>query len=211
MTVKELVWDMDGTLLDTTAVVPAALARAVRVLGGPVVDADDIVAAYWRGTPEVIMEHLVARPLTPTETDVYYRELEGVEVAPYPEVADAFAALQAQGRALAVFTGASSRAAGMLLESAGLPVDVLIGGDHVERPKPAPDGILMASEKLGIDPVNVAYVGDSPLDLRAATAAGSQSAAAAWGHMYDRTERADVVLAGPLQALELLSVGKRVM
>ncbi|MFC7306840.1 HAD family hydrolase [Streptomyces monticola] len=209
MTLKELVWDMDGTLLDTTAVVPAALARAVRVLGGPDVDASDVVAAYWRGTPEVIMEHLVGRSLTATETDVYYRELEGVEVVPYPEVVDAFATLRAQGNALAVFTGASSRAAGMLLESAGLPVDVLIGGDHVERPKPAPDGIYLAAQELGVDPVDVAYVGDSPLDLRAATTAGSHGAAAAWGHMYDPAERADVVLAGPLQALELLSGGAR--
>lgn len=99
----------------------------------------------------------------------------------------------------------------MLLESAGLPVDVLIGGDQVARPKPAPDGILLAAEELGIDPVDVAYVGDSPLDLRAATSAGSHSAAAAWGHMYDQAERADVVLSGPLQALDLLFVGKHVM
>lgn len=210
MTVKELIWDMDGTLLDTTAVVPAALARTVRALGGPDVDASDVVAAYWRGTPEVIMEHLVGRPLMPAETDVYYRELEGVDVAPYPEVADAFAALRARGRALAVFTGASSRAASMLLESAGLPVDVLIGGDQVTRPKPASDGILLAAGRIGVDPVDVAYIGDSPLDLRAATAAGSHSAAAAWGHMYDQAERADAVLAGPLQALDLLYAGEPV-
>lgn len=205
MTVEELVWDMDGTLLDTTAVVPAALARAVRALGGPDVDAHDIVAAYWRGTPEVIMEHLVGRPLMPAETEVYYRELEGAEVVPYSGVVDVFAALRAQGRALAVFTGASSRAAGMLLRSAGLHVDVLIGGDHVARPKPAPDGILLAAKELGIDPVDLAYVGDSPLDLRAAVAAGSRGAAAAWGHLYDQAERADAVLSGPLQALDLLS------
>ncbi|GGR40239.1 HAD family hydrolase [Streptomyces aurantiogriseus] len=196
MTVKELVWDMDGTLLDTTPVVPAALARAVRALGGPGVDADDIVAEYWRGTPEVIMEHLVGRPLMVTETEVYYRELEGAEGAPYPGVVDVFAALRAQGRALAVFTGASSRAAGMLLRSAGLHVDVLIGGDHVSRPKPAPDGVLLAAKELGIDPVDIAYVGDSPLDLRAAVGAGSRGAAAAWGHLYDQAERADVVLSG---------------
>jgi HAD superfamily hydrolase (TIGR01509 family) len=206
MTVEELVWDLDGTLLDTTAVVPAALARAVRALGGPDVAVDDIVAEYWRGTPEVIMEHLVGRPLTLTETEVYYRELEGAEVLPYPGVVDTFAALRARGRAVAVFTGASSRAAGMLLRSAGLHVDVLIGGDQVSSPKPAPDGILLAAKELGVDPVDVAYVGDSPLDLRAAVAAGSRGAAAAWGHLYDQAERADVVLAGPLQALDLLTV-----
>ncbi len=206
MSVKELVWDIDGTLLDTTAVVPAAFVRAVRALSGPDLDPSDVVGAYWRGTPEVILEHLLGRPLTPTETDVYYRELKGVEVAPYPEVADTFAALRVQGRALAVFTGASTRAAGMLLKAAGLPVDVLIGGDQVARSKPAPDGILLAAKKLGIGPENVAYIGDSPLDVRAATAAGSQGVAAAWGHQYDQAEPADVVLTSAVRALDLLSV-----
>ena len=124
----------NGTLLDTTSVVPAAFVRAVHALGGPDVDSDDVVAAYWQGTPEVILTHLVGRPLTPNETDVYYRDLEGVEVAPYAGVVDVFAALRERGRALAVFTGASSRAAGMLLKAAGLHVDVLIGGDRVTQP-----------------------------------------------------------------------------
>ena len=204
MPVKELVWDMDGTLLDTTAAVPAAFVRAVRALGGPELDASDVVDAYWRGTPEVILEHLVGRPLTPTETDLYYRELEGVEVAPYPEVADTFAALEVQGRARAVFTGASTRAAGMLLKAADLPVDLLIGGDQVSHSKPAPDGILLAAKELGIEPQDVAYIGDSLPDLRAATAAGSQSIAAAWGHQYDQAMPADVVLTSPARALDLL-------
>ncbi|MEV6162230.1 HAD family hydrolase [Streptomyces sp. NPDC052052] len=205
MTVEELIWDMDGTLLDTTTVVPAAFVRSVRTLGGPVIDANDVVGAYWRGTPEVILEHLVGRPLEGSETEVYYLELAGVEVAPYPGVADVFAALRARGRAVAVFTGNSSRAAEALLRSAGLHADVLIGGDHVSRPKPAPDGILLTAAELGTDPVHVAYIGDSPLDLRAAAAAGSRGAAAAWGHLCDQAEHADVVLSGPLQALDLLS------
>ncbi len=206
MPIRELVWDMDGTLLDTTTAVPVAFVRAVRALSGPDLATSDVVDAYWRGTPEVILEHLVGRPLTPTETEVYYRELEGVDVASYPEVADTFAALKAQGRALAVFTGASTRAAGMLLKAADLPVDVLIGGDKVARSKPAPDGILLAATELGIEPEDVAYIGDSLLDLRAATSAGSHSVAAAWGHQYDPAQQADVVLASAARALDLLSL-----
>jgi HAD superfamily hydrolase (TIGR01509 family) len=205
MTVKELVWDIDGTLLDTTAAVPAAFVRAVRALDGPDVDPSDVVDAYWRGPPEVILEHLVGRPLTPTQTDVYYRELQGVEVAPYSEVADTFTTLKARGRARAVFTGTSTRAARLLLTAADLPVDVLIGGDQVARSKPAPDGILLAAKELRIEPEQVAYIGDSPLDLRAASAAGCHSVAAAWGHQYDQSERADVVLTSAGRALELLS------
>jgi len=81
---------------------------------------------------------------------------------------------------------------------------VLVGGDEVARPKPAPDGVLMIAAALGVRPDELAYVGDSPPDARAARAAGSHAALAAWGHMYDPAEPADSVLARPGDALALL-------
>ena len=54
-----VVWDMDGTLLDTTAVVPDAFVAAVLELGGPAVDRDDVVSAYSMGVPEAILEHFL--------------------------------------------------------------------------------------------------------------------------------------------------------
>lgn len=57
----------------------------------------------------------------------------------------------------------------MLLRSAGLRADLVIGGDQIQHPKPAPDGILLAADKLGTDATQLAYVGDSPLDLQAAS------------------------------------------
>ncbi|MCC9311103.1 HAD family hydrolase [Kitasatospora sp. RB6PN24] len=206
MAIEALLWDMDGTLLDTTVVVPAAFVRTVRALGGRSIDEAEVVGAYWRGTPEVILEHLVGRRLASDETDVYYRELESAEPGLYPGVREVFDVLRSQGRVRAVFTGASTRAAAMLLKSAGLEADLVIGGDQVHRPKPAPDGILFAAGELGTDTTQLAYVGDSPLDIRAARAAGSHSAAAGWGHMYDGTEPADSVLAVPQQALDLLAM-----
>src|SRR5262249_47255366 len=109
------------------------------------------------------------------------------------------------GHRVAVFTGASSRAATMLLAAAGIAVDVLVGGDEVERPKPAADGLLLTARRLGIAPIDVAYIGDAPNDLRAATAAGSIGAAAAWGHQYQSAEPAAVTLATPGEALALLA------
>lgn len=204
MTVAELVWDMDGTLLDSTVVVPAAFVRAVARLGGQPVSPAQAVAAYPVGTPEAILAHLVGRPLGPHETDFYYQELHGAQVAAYPGIVETLAALRARGRAVAVFTGASTRGARMLLDAAGLAVDVLVGGDHVRRPKPAGDGVLLAAERLRVAPGAVAYIGDSPLDLRAAASAGSVGAAAAWGHLYDAQEPADRTLVRPEAALDLL-------
>lgn len=204
MTVRELVWDMDGTLLDSSVAVPAAFIAAVRQLGGPAVGADQVVASYGRGTPEVILAHLLGRDLGPLDAEAYYLALGEARVTAFPGVADVLGTLRARGKPVVVFTGASSRAAEMLLRQAGLGADVLVGGDHVAHPKPAPDGLELAAVRLGVGAAELAYIGDSPLDLRAAAAAGSLGAAAAWGHQYDPAEPANCTLAAPAAALALL-------
>jgi HAD superfamily hydrolase (TIGR01509 family) len=210
VTVRELVWDMDGTLLDSGVAVPTAFIAAVRRLGGPVVDADQVVASYARGTPEVILAHLLGRDLAPLDAEAYYLALGEASVTAFAGIAGVMDTLRARGRPVVVFTGASSRAAGMLLRQAGLRADVLIGGDHVQRPKPAPDGLELAARRLGLAAAELAYIGDSPLDVRAAAAAGSLGAAAAWGDQYDPAEPAACTLAAPADALALLGLDREV-
>ncbi|MEV0279782.1 HAD family hydrolase [Streptomyces sp. NPDC050610] len=205
MNLRNVVWDMDGTLLNSSRVVPEAFVRAVAELSGPPVAADEVVDAYWRGTPEVILTFLMQRQLTPHESESYYRALDGAEVEPYPGVPETLTALRRRNLPITVFTGASTRAAELLLRSAGLSADLVIGGDTVDRPKPAADGMLLAARRLGTAAEHLALVGDSPLDLQAAKAAGSHSASAAWGHMYDAAEPADTTLHTPDQVLELLA------
>jgi HAD superfamily hydrolase (TIGR01509 family) len=206
VTVRQLVWDMDGTLLDSSVVVPAAYVAAIRRLGGPELTPAQVIASYSLGPPETLLAHLLGRTLAARESEAYYDELSGVTARPYPGVEEVLAALRARGHRVVVFTGASSRAATMLLAAAGVAVDVLVGGDEVTRPKPAADGLLLAAQRLGITPGDIAYIGDSPNDLRAATAAGGISAAAAWGHQYQSAEPADVTLATPAEALALVAL-----
>ena len=200
----QLVWDMDGTLLDSGVVVPTAYLAALRELGGPVATAADVVARYGLGVPELILADLLGRDVGAVEADVYYGQLARTEVAPYPGVADVLAALRARGHSVAIFTGSSSRAAAILLTSAGLQADVVVGGDLVARPKPAGDGLMLVASQLGVPASALAYIGDAPNDLRAARAVGGIAAAAAWGHQYDPAESADVTLAGPGAALHLM-------
>jgi phosphoglycolate phosphatase len=198
------VWDMDGTLIDSTRVVPAAFVRAVAALGGPPITAADVIGAYWRGTPEVILTFLTGRELSAAEHDVYYRELDGVRVEPYPGIADTLAAIAADALPFVVFTGASTRSARVLLTAAGLTPDLVIGGDLLQRPKPAPDGLLLAAAELGTTADRLILIGDSHLDLRSAKAAGARSASAAWGHLYDPAEPADVTLREPQDLLPVI-------
>ncbi|MBX9245081.1 HAD-IA family hydrolase [Actinotalea ferrariae] len=200
-----LVWDMDGTLLDSTHVVPEAFVATVRELGVDDVDHERVVAAYSLGVPEVMLEHLVGRPLSDAEVGLYYDRLLGSSVTAYAGVLETLRALRARGLPIVIFTGASTRAARTLLASAGITYDVLVGGDQVARPKPAPDGLLEAARRLAVDPADLVYIGDAPTDLRAARSAGARGAAATWGHLYRADEPADVHLLEPADALDLLA------
>lgn len=203
--VARIVWDMDGTLLDTTDVVPGAFVSAIAELGGPAVDRADVVAAYSLGVPEIILEHFLKRPLRHGEAESYYRRLADVQVLPYDGVDLSLRSLRMAGHPIAVFTGASTRAARSLLSAAGLDVDILVGGDQVEHPKPAGDGVREAARRLGVSPAAVFYLGDAPTDLVAAKAAGARSVAVAWGHLYRHDVPADHTLHRPMDALRLLT------
>ena len=199
--VTAVVFDMDGTLVDSTTVIPDAYISVIRSLGGPAYEREDIVAAYHVGPPEAMLTHLLGRPARPEEVDAYHDRLAALApggVTVYPGVAALLDALRALVP-LAVFTGASILACRILLGAAGLleRFTTLVGSDEVERSKPHPDGIIEACARLGVATADAAYVGDAPNDLEAARRSRALALAAAWGHQYRPDEPADGVLQRP--------------
>jgi phosphoglycolate phosphatase/AHBA synthesis associated protein len=157
-----------------------------------------------------MLTHLLGRDATDEDVDRYLRRLDeggpGVEV--YPGIEGALEALH--GRIpLAVYTGASTRAAELLLVACGLRgwFDLVVGADRVARPKPWPDGIELACLELGVPSKEAAYVGDAPADLEAARRSGALAVAAGWGHLYSPDEPADVVAATPADLVALVERG----
>jgi HAD superfamily hydrolase (TIGR01509 family) len=203
---KAVVFDLDGTLLDTGSIVPAAYAATVVALGGPAVDASAVIAAYPIGPTKAILEHFVARDVSVDEIESYYARLAAAgPVEPYEGVAEALRALRKRVP-LGVYTGAGIQASRILLGRAGLTsfFDAVVGGDEVEHPKPDPEGLLLAARRLGVAVEATAYVGDAPRDLEAARACGALAVAAAWGHEFAAADGADVVLSGPGELASLL-------
>ena len=154
---------------------PAAYVATVRQLGGPPVDARRRWSRrYWLGTPEVILADLLGRDVDGGRGGCLLpRAGRGATSRRTPAWPTVLAALRTRGHPVAVFTGASSRAAAILLTSAGVAVDLVVGGDQVRRPKPAGDGLLLAASRLGVPPASLAYIGDAPNDLRAARSAAA--------------------------------------
>lgn len=205
--VDGIVFDMDGTLIESHSVVPAAYRAAVVDGGGPVLSDAEIIAGYPLGPPSALLSHLLRRPATEADLASYHAHLATLaeQVTVYPGVADVLADLTARVP-IGLFTGASHRAAEILLDRVGLlgHFRVVLGGDEVPRPKPSPDGVEVACRLLGLAPSRAAYVGDSPLDLRAARRSGAVAVAAGWGHQYDPDETANLTAGRPRDLLSLL-------
>jgi HAD superfamily hydrolase (TIGR01509 family) len=195
---------MDGTLVESSAVIPDAYIHTVASLAGRELSREEVIDAYSVGPPAAMLTHFLGRASTPEEVDRYHETLadRARKVTIYDGIEETLAALQGRAK-LAVFTGASIQACRTLLEAAGLLgyFEVLVGSDEIALPKPAPDGIHLACERLAVAPEDAAYVGDSPNDLEAARRSGALAVAAAWGLLYHPDEPADVVLREPSELL----------
>jgi pyrophosphatase PpaX len=123
---------------------------------------------------------------------------------------DVILRLHEEGRRLGVVT--AKRRATVELAFARVPLahlfETVVGGDETEKHKPDPEPLLLAAERLGVDPTTAAYVGDSPFDIRAAKAAGMYAVAVTWGRIHDRSrlerEEPDAIADTAEELFELL-------
>jgi HAD superfamily hydrolase (TIGR01549 family) len=183
--IAAVVFDLDGTLLDTMTSAPTAYARAIRDLGGPELSPDQVVAAWHIGPTPAVLTHFLGRPVSPDDLECYFRHFEAAAatVRPFPGVVEMLGRLTEAGYRLGIFTAATGRAARRALAVAGIAghLPTVVCGDEVADPKPAPLGLLLACERLGVTPAQTAYVGDAEVDLRCAQAAGALGIHACWG------------------------------
>jgi HAD superfamily hydrolase (TIGR01549 family) len=204
-----VVFDLDGTLVDTMTSAPQAYADTIRSLGGPEVSPSEVVAVWHIGPTQVVLEHFLGRPVSPRDTERFHRFFDAVvaTVEPFPGVIDMLDALSQGGYRLGVFTTATRRAAtSMLTAASGLAgyFPVVVGGDEVSRPKPAPDGLELTCRRLGTGATDAVYVGDAAVDLQCADAANASGIHAAWDSVNIIEPTAERIAQRPHDVVELV-------
>jgi pyrophosphatase PpaX len=187
---RTVLFDLDGTLVDSGAIILASFRHAtLTVLRREIPDAELLAAVGGPGLREQ-MEALDSERAEEL-IEVYSAHNAGLHdgLQPCAGVLDALRTLRDEGRMLGVVT--AKRRATLALAFEVLPelaefFEVTVGAEDTERHKPHPAPLLAALERLGADASDAVYVGDSPFDVQAAKAAGTGSVAVTWGRIHSR-------------------------
>jgi len=204
-----VLFDLDGTLIDSGAIILASFRHATQtVLRREIPDAE--LAALVGGSNIHDQMRSIDAAQVEELVRVYREHNEPLhdELEAFEGIEHVLGRLRADGRRLGIVT--AKRRKTVELAFAVLPLeryfDVVVTSDMTERHKPDPEPVLAALERLGVDPAEAAFVGDSPFDVASGKAAGVFTVAVAWGniHPVENLAEADVLVESPAQLLEIL-------
>lgn len=204
-----VLFDLDGTLIDSGSIILASFRHATQTVLQRVIPDVELAALVggasihdqMRSIDEARVEELVR--VYREHNEPLHDELEAFE-----GIEHVLAKLKAEGRRLGIVT--AKRRKTVELAFAVLPLeryfDVVVTSDMTARHKPDPEPVLKALERLGVEPGEAAFVGDSPFDVASGKAAGVFTVAVAWGNIHppENLAEADVLVETPEQLLDVL-------
>jgi phosphoglycolate phosphatase len=186
---KALLFDLDGTLVDTPQAIVDVMQATLEALGRAPLPPQEIRDTIGMPLPTSLAQLLGTSPAGAGEAVEIYRTLWHAQVTPripqliYPGVREGLAQLRAAGLRLAVVTGKSQEGADGTVALAGFKeqMEVVLGYTSVARGKPAPDLAVEALRRLQLTPAEAVVVGDSELDIQMAVSAGIRAIAVTYG------------------------------
>lgn len=201
MTNRLVVFDCDGTLVDSQHSICTAMVRAFE--GEKLVPPDRLTILSVVG---LSLPHAIARLLPGAEADFHdhlseqykrafqqMRRENGVSEPLYPGIADLIGALDAEGWLLGVATGKSDRGLDLCLRHHGIHAHFVTLQTADRHPsKPHPSMLLTAIAEAGASPETTVMIGDTSFDIDMALAAGTRALGVGWGYHTP----ADLIAAG---------------
>ncbi len=201
-----VLFDLDGTLLDTVGLILASVRHAFAEHPGPRPTDADWIAGIGQplrvqlrpyAADAEALERLVER------YRVHFRANHDAGTRCFPGALDAVRLLHERGHPVGAVTSKMTELAGRALRHVGLApwIDVVVGADSCARHKPDPEPVWLALERLGRGPAEAVLVGDSPHDIAAAAAAGVATIAVTWG----ACSREALAAAGPTRMVDSIA------
>lgn len=183
LTIRTLLFDLDGTLIDTNPLIIESFIYTIKKHTGKVYTKEQVLP--FIGPPLIESMQKIdpnqTEELMHTYIDHNIKNHEGF-VEPYPTVVETIKTLFEKGYKLAIVTTKITENARLGLEITGLApyFDVVIGLNEVENAKPNPEPIFKALDALGEPPEHALMIGDNYHDIEAGQNAGTKTAGVAW-------------------------------
>jgi phosphoglycolate phosphatase len=196
MASRLIVFDLDGTLIDSEQGIVSAMAQTVSAL-----DLPEKTVEHWRRLIGVTLREQMALILptdrleeAPTVVETYrvlYREIMLDTSEPFPGVDALLRELHAQGDTLAICSGKRGPSIQEVITHVGWTAlfTAVVSPDDVKRGKPDPESMAVALSKTGFQPEQAIMIGDTHFDIEMANRAGVASCAVTWG-THSRSELA---------------------
>ncbi len=215
MKIDGIVFDLDGTLIDTLEDLKDSVNFALAKFNFPARSLDEIRSFVGNGVKRLV--YLSVPEGTSEETSEeclnifkeHYKGNSRNKTAPYAGINEMLEKVNENGYKTAVVTNKIQDAAIEIIRSFfGDRIDVIIGQVDGVAQKPEPDGVWLALEKLGVSKENAVYVGDSEVDCMTAHNAGIPCIGVTWG-FRDRSvleeHKAEFIIGKPEEIFEVLT------
>ena len=209
-----LLFDLDGTLVETAPEICDAVNDTLLALQLPPVTLERVCRWIGHGTRELLVQALASATRTAADAiraapslgatvarfDHCYRARVGTRSRPYPQVREVLQSLREKGLLLAVVTNKEQRYTQAVLDAHQLAplFDRVVSGDSLATKKPHPAGVLACLEQFRVSAQRALFVGDSSIDVATARNAG----VAVWAVPYGYNMGEPIAACGPDRVLQ---------
>jgi len=211
-----VIFDLDGTLVDTLGDIAASMNKALKLRGFPELEAEEYREkvgwgvkrlAYLSLPPEAASEETAAE--VAADAAVFYAENPLTYAKVYPEIPELIAALKLKRVKTVVLSNKPDIPARKIIAGLFLPgsFDIVRGEVFGKPRKPDPSCVWDILVELNLTPANVIFAGDSEIDMETSLSSGCFPLGVSWGYRsVDTILKAGArhIIANPLELLELL-------
>jgi pyrophosphatase PpaX len=207
-----VLFDLDGTLIDSGPIILESMQHAVRTVLGREIPREDLGLTIG-GQGIVAQMQAIDAEHADELLEAYKEHNDGLHetLEAFDDLLALLPELRAEGRKLGIVTAKRHRTVALALDrfpALREDFDVIVAHEDTERHKPDPEPVLHAIVRLGSLPSKAAYIGDSPFDIQAAKSAGAFAVAVGWGgiHSDERllAEAPDAFVSSPEELLRVL-------